>query len=202
MSTKERLVESAKKLIAERGYNNTKVEDITNEAQVAKGTFYTYFKTKEDIFIELLENIFQKAEIALKELKFENNLKKDLHKFISFMYRGAFNDKGPFKIISNIFTNSELMTKVIMVAPKGELFKKASQNILRDCKDEVWEEVYSRLDYVLASLDEMIKVYMGSIFGMNEPCCVKLDEIDKLNEEELESHINFLTEFLYRALKK
>ena len=192
MSTKERLVESAKKLIAERGYNNTKVEDITNEAQVAKGTFYTYFKTKEDIFIELLENIFQKAEIALKELKFENNLKKDLHKFISFMYRGAFNDKGPFKIISNIFTNSELMTKVIMVAPKGELFKKAIQNILRD----------SRLDYVLASLDEMIKVYMGSIFGMNEPCCVKLDEIDKLNEEELESHINFLTEFLYRALKK
>ena len=45
------MVESAKKLIAEKGYNNTKVEDITNEAQVAKGTFYTYFKTKEDIFI-------------------------------------------------------------------------------------------------------------------------------------------------------
>ena len=48
MATKGRLVESAKKLIAEKGYNNTKVEDITNEAQAAKGTFYTYFKTKED----------------------------------------------------------------------------------------------------------------------------------------------------------
>lgn len=202
MSTKGRLVESAKKLIADRGYNNTKVEDITNEAQVAKGTFYTYFKTKEDIFIEILDNIFQKAETALKELQFEKDLKKNLHKFISFMYRGAFNDRGPFKIISNIFTNPELMTKVILLAPKGELFKRVIQNILLECKDEVWEEVYSKLDYVLSSLDEMIKVYMGNIFGMDETCCIKLDEIDKVSEKDLESHINFLTDFLYRALKK
>lgn len=201
MSTKERLVESAKKLIAEKGYNTTKVEDITSDAQVAKGTFYTYFKTKEDIFIEILQKIFKVAQENLNLVPFENNLKNDLHKFITFMYEGAFNDKGNFRVISNIFTNPELMTKVIALAPKKDLFSNAIKNILINCKEEVREDCYGKLEYLYTSIDEFIKEYMGRIFGMDFPC-VELKEFKEVTKEELEEHIDFLSDFLYRALKK
>lgn len=201
MSTKERLVVSAKKLIAERGYSATKVEDITNDAQVAKGTFYTYFKTKEDIFIEILKNIFKLAQEKMNEIQFENELKKDLHKFITFMYEGAFNDKGNFKIISNIFTNPELMTKVIELAPKKDLFSNAIKSILLNCKNEVREDVCGKIEYIYSSINEFIKEYMGRIFGMEFPC-VELKEFKEITQKELEEHIDFLTDFLYRALKK
>ena len=47
LKTREKLVKSANKIISKKGINNTSVEDITKDACVAKGTFYTYFKNKE-----------------------------------------------------------------------------------------------------------------------------------------------------------
>ena len=49
LETKRKLMEAAQKLICEKGLNDTSVEQITETAGVSKGTFYTYFKKKEDI---------------------------------------------------------------------------------------------------------------------------------------------------------
>ena len=43
------------RLFAERGYANTPVEEITEAADVAKGTFFNYFPTKEAILEALAE---------------------------------------------------------------------------------------------------------------------------------------------------
>lgn len=53
LETRKKLLEAGEKLINERGFDAVSVEDITNECGVAKGTFYTYFKRKEDIVQEL-----------------------------------------------------------------------------------------------------------------------------------------------------
>ncbi len=52
--TRQKLVEAAKTVLGEKGFTQTKVEDITSRAGVAKGTFYLYFKKKEDVLISLL----------------------------------------------------------------------------------------------------------------------------------------------------
>ena len=51
-STKAALFESAITLFNEKGYNAVTIEDIAHRAGTAKGSFYTYFKTKSDIIIE------------------------------------------------------------------------------------------------------------------------------------------------------
>jgi AcrR family transcriptional regulator len=53
--TKERLYRAALSLFAERGLAATTVEDITQAAGVAKGTFFNYFRTKEQVFSVLIE---------------------------------------------------------------------------------------------------------------------------------------------------
>lgn len=45
---KARLIESGMKLFAEKGYHNTSVQEIVTDANISKGAFYTYFKSKED----------------------------------------------------------------------------------------------------------------------------------------------------------
>ena len=50
--TKAKLLETAKQLFKEKGYENVSVEKITKASQVAKGTFYHYFTKKEDIVLE------------------------------------------------------------------------------------------------------------------------------------------------------
>lgn len=51
--TRTRLVEAAAEVFAERQYLDTNVSDIVQRAGVAHGTFYTYFKSKEDVFREV-----------------------------------------------------------------------------------------------------------------------------------------------------
>jgi len=51
--TRQRLLECAWRLFQERGYDDTTVEEITDAADVAKGTFFNYFQTKEALLDEL-----------------------------------------------------------------------------------------------------------------------------------------------------
>lgn len=47
--TRQRLIEAALRLFQEQGYDDTTVEQIAAAADVAKGTFFNYFETKEAI---------------------------------------------------------------------------------------------------------------------------------------------------------
>ncbi len=53
--THARIFDAAMRLFAERGFANTPVEDITEAADVAKGTFFNYFPSKEAILEALAE---------------------------------------------------------------------------------------------------------------------------------------------------
>jgi NADH dehydrogenase len=51
--TKERIISEALELFKSQGFKQTSVDSITLKAQVAKGTFFNYFSTKEALLIEL-----------------------------------------------------------------------------------------------------------------------------------------------------
>jgi AcrR family transcriptional regulator len=57
IETKEALFDAAVALFNKKGYDNVTVEEITSRVGVAKGTFYTYFRSKSDIVIEEFRNI-------------------------------------------------------------------------------------------------------------------------------------------------
>ncbi len=61
--TKAKLLASARKLISERGFDQVSVEDITKDSGVAKGTFYHYFKCKEDVVKSLSD---ETARVSLE----------------------------------------------------------------------------------------------------------------------------------------
>ncbi len=53
LETRQALLEAAATLFREQGYDNTTIEAITERADVAKGTFFNYFPSKEDLLVEL-----------------------------------------------------------------------------------------------------------------------------------------------------
>jgi AcrR family transcriptional regulator len=54
---KRQLVDVAATLFAERGYADTRIVDICEQAGVAKGLFYWYFENKEVLFAELVHTM-------------------------------------------------------------------------------------------------------------------------------------------------
>src|SRR5271168_2185538 len=66
---RERLFRAALALFAERGYLETTVEDITNAADVGKGTFFNYFPTKEHVLATYGAERIAAIERALQEAR-------------------------------------------------------------------------------------------------------------------------------------
>jgi AcrR family transcriptional regulator len=64
----DELLEAALHIFAERGYANTKLEDIAAKVGVTKGTIYHYFATKEDLLLRAIEHYHDRAFQPLEEV--------------------------------------------------------------------------------------------------------------------------------------
>src|SRR5215467_15952235 len=66
---RERLFRAALSLFAQKGFAETTVEDITEAADVGKGTFFNYFPSKDHILIAFGEMQLAKLEAAITEVR-------------------------------------------------------------------------------------------------------------------------------------
>lgn len=55
--TRESLVEAARKVFERDGYLDARITDITKEAGVSSGSFYTYFDDKEEVFAAVVDAV-------------------------------------------------------------------------------------------------------------------------------------------------
>lgn len=55
LQTKKELMDAAISLFGKKGFNATTVSEITEKAGYAKGNFYRYWKSKDDIFLDIME---------------------------------------------------------------------------------------------------------------------------------------------------
>jgi len=68
---KDNIVEAAYQLFLEQGFDNVSVQEITERAGVAKGTFYLYFHDREElkeyVIAQKSHQLFQEAIMALRQ---------------------------------------------------------------------------------------------------------------------------------------
>jgi len=69
---RERLFRAALDLFARKGFAETTVEDITNAADLGKGTFFNYFPSKEHILLAFGEMQLAKLKAAFEEMRNTN----------------------------------------------------------------------------------------------------------------------------------
>ncbi len=67
--TKAKILEAAIKLFSIRGYNKASVDDICEEAGISKGAFYHHFKSKQALFLALLDGWLQFVDQAIESTK-------------------------------------------------------------------------------------------------------------------------------------
>src|ERR1035437_6839672 len=68
-ATRESLFRAALDLFAAKGFTETTVEDITEAADVGKGTFFNYFPSKDHILLAFGEMQLAKLESAVAEAR-------------------------------------------------------------------------------------------------------------------------------------
>ena len=60
------LLASARKLFVKKGFRATTTEEIARKANLTKGALYHHFKSKDDIFLELIKSIMDRNRATLE----------------------------------------------------------------------------------------------------------------------------------------
>ena len=91
LNTRKILFESAIELFKEKGYYEVSIDEITAKACTSKGTFYTHFKSKDQVLLEEFRQNDNHYNIFYKELKKYQSAKEKLLAFVKEVY--IFNTK-------------------------------------------------------------------------------------------------------------
>jgi len=99
--TKEKLFKTAVSLFLEKGYENTTVQEITEKADVAKGTFFRHFPTKDAVLTYLgAQRLQMTKEKLMMDLANSNSAKQKIVKIFQFLAEASEADKTMTKLIS------------------------------------------------------------------------------------------------------
>lgn len=124
------IIDAAVVVIAENGYHQAQVSKIAKQAGVADGTIYLYFKSKEEILIQVFKEKMSVFVTNLKEILLENNSATDkLYKMVENHFNVLYSDK--------------------MLAIVTQLELRQSNKEIRIRINEVLKEYLSLLDEIL-----------------------------------------------------
>jgi len=113
------ILEAAEKVFSQRGYSLTTVDEIAAEAQFSKATLYRYFRSKRELFLDVILNSFDEVVLELeklrrKDLSAEEKLKELIHLFLRVFSKKIH--------VSRIFyAEKDAMKKILGIDPKEPL---------------------------------------------------------------------------------
>jgi TetR/AcrR family transcriptional repressor of nem operon len=69
LATRERILGEAARLLALKGYHDTKLEEVLEAAQVTTGAFFHHFRSKEELAFAVLERHMEKRRAQLEQIE-------------------------------------------------------------------------------------------------------------------------------------
>ena len=104
---KSELLQIAYRLFVSKGYENTSVDEIIEEAKIAKGTYYYYFESKEQMLEEVTELMIEREaavaeEIAASDLPAPEKFIGIISSFRIFIKLPAFTKSIPFSFLISV----------------------------------------------------------------------------------------------------
>ena len=84
---KEEIINVAANLFSQKSYHDVTMDQIAEQVGVAKGTIYLYFDSKENLYLEILEDTYEEIESILeKEIAKDDSAPKKLKKMLRLIF--------------------------------------------------------------------------------------------------------------------
>lgn len=164
-ATKQKLLDIAMQLMMSRGYNATKVEDICQMAEVTKGAFFYYFKTKEDLGVNVLKEYWQTRQRQFAESDWRTNDQplQQIQRFLTVVADVFISDPNGYTCLAGSFSQELATTNSVFRDLVSGLFAEWAQQIkpvLQAAREQAASQNQIDID-VLA--DYIISVVEGSL---------------------------------------
>lgn len=188
---KEEILEAALDIFAEKGYFNSRVAEIVEEVGIAKGTFYLYFNSKKELFLEMINRyeVLIEKNIDLEVLQddqvsLEDKLRKITQNYFEF------------------YLKNKKLTSVInreAVSIDDDFFIELQK--MKKTTDKIYREIYEMLiknNEISAenNFEMFINLYSGVISSY-----IMRNSIILEREIDVEKRSQEIARYIVRALK-
>jgi len=189
------IVDAARRIFAEKGFNEATLDDVAVRAEFGKGTLYNYFSNKFDLFKTVLEESFVEVlDAARRTMDADTPLEERLAQFV----RGA---------LTYFFRNPE--TIVLMMREShhlrvGNPMMQLMPQLLHLLADTLAAE--QRRKHIIAKANPMAlaAIVISMVWGQfnarvmpraaaGGPCAFPTDIIGQMSEEEITREIEEAT---------
>ena len=141
-SKKQAIIDHATLIFAGRGFSATSINDVAAQAEVASASIFYHFKTKEDLYLAVLENakdgILQAFADHLSTTSFANGLGKLLAS-IAFHLHLSESRREWFLLLQHPFTHELATTSSVCRAQLHDIYS-CLLNILEEALKEGRED--------------------------------------------------------------
>jgi AcrR family transcriptional regulator len=144
--TRTRILDSALKKFALTGYDGASVDDICVDAGISKGAFYHHFKTKNAVFLALMEIWLKSIDFGLKSSRHETvpetlvhmtnllpgifaSAEDRLPMFLEFWLQASRNQEVWNAVIAPYHHYQDYFTELVKAGISEESFKKVDPTV-------------------------------------------------------------------------
>ena len=194
---RKKIIDKAWELFIKNGYEETKVEDITRELGISKGSFYTYFATKDELLYEILEKIKKKIINVLGAIDISQEPDKVLEDYVRVKMNSA------VQLLNNMRLN--IVEKNVLNPKLRNFFEELREISVNFIKINIVEKFNNKNGnkYNLQIISEFILISVEEfLFDELVLKSFRNDEIINIkNTDKIEISLKEITKFINNALK-
>ncbi len=201
---KERVLNAATDLFAERGFHRTEMDEIARRAGISKGSLYNYFKSKDELFLHICNlGIHGFRESVWREIPSDWDIYRQVEELFRREVPLILEHPQNFQIYLNL-ASSGMKKFANHYSQKGEEFAaKRLKALLREGikRGNVREDL--DVPYTAFMINSLSIVFMASLISGHFQIRFKeyLEIKGELNRKKVEENLNRIIRFIHQLLR-
>jgi len=201
---KNLILEKAKDMIITESYSSLSISKLTSELNISKGSFYTYFPSKDKMLGEILDEYIKNITIFKNNL-LENskNIDECLDYYINSLLNLTDDELKLELVITNLKRNYEVFNEEnfkklkIIACSMIDLIKEVLNKYKKDIRIE--EKDIEKCSKMIFSIAEVFLIMRNVDFDSDRFTFKTLDEVKKMyRSDDIKDHF----EFIKKSIKK
>ena len=187
---KDQIMNAAQVVVASKGYDQTRMDDIVEKAQLSKGAIYWYYKSKKDIYLSLIDYWFNEYSAGvLKSLEDKDSSSEQLKSLFEYFVDQFDKNPDTFKIMVEFWRTSGL--DVDFNNKLQEIYSQFLEYIIDIIKNGIDSGEFKEVDPRITALSILINIEGIHWFTLFDKSGVEAHE-----------YINTISNFILNGLKK
>jgi len=203
---KNLILEKAKDMIITESYSSLSISKLTSELNISKGSFYTYFPSKDKMLSEILDEYIKNITIFKNNL-LENskNIDECLDYYINSLLNLTDDELKLELVITNLKRNYEVFNEEnfkklkIIACSMIDLIKEVLNKYKKDIKIE--EKDIEKCSKMIFSIAEVFLIMENVDFNSDRFTFKTLDEVKKMyRSDDIKDHLKFIKKSIKKII--